>query len=218
MAFPFRVWASEATVSSYLSRPLQERQALLQAEAERLAARDDAHLSSTDPAERAALLVVTAPPGVGKSHTIAPLGAPTTAHPPGELNLAWIAERRGMREQIPALAAYRETRPCTAKNCSADDLHTLVATSGHNTWGVPRLHLTACDYATQFRAEGSAVYQLAHVPTSYPAAHDGIVIDECNPSAWLPEETYTVGKLQEATTAVPRAVSRISCCARCRPR
>jgi hypothetical protein len=78
-----------------------------------------------------------------------------------------------------------------------------LATSGHNTWGVPRLHLSPCDYAAQFRAEGSAVYQLAHVPTGYPAAHDGIVIDECNPPSWLPEQEITIGKLQAATAAVP---------------
>jgi hypothetical protein len=41
------------------------------------------------------------------------------------------------------------------------------------------------------------------VPTGYPTQHDGIVIDECNPSAWLPEEQITVGKLQAATAAVP---------------
>jgi hypothetical protein len=180
----------------------EEREALLRAEAERLAERVRAHLTSTDPAERATLLVAAAPPGVGKSHALAPLGAPTTAHPLGELNLAWIAERRDMVRQIPALAAYRQIQPCTPRNCSADDLHTLVATSGHNTWGVHSQHLAICDYAAQFRAKGSAVYQLAHVPTCYPAQHDGIVIDECNPSAWLPEQELTVGKLQAATAAV----------------
>ena len=41
------------------------------------------------------------------------------------------------------------------------------------------------------------------MPTGYPAQHDGIVIDECNPSAWLPEQEFTVGKLQAATVAVP---------------
>ena len=162
-----------------------------------------AHLESTDPAERATLLVVAAPPGVGKSYTIAELGVPTTAHPLGEHNLAWIAERRDMVQQIPALGAYRQIEPCTAKNCSADDLHTLVASSGHNTWGVHSQHLTPCDYAAQFRAPGSAVYQLAHVPTGYPAAHEGIVIDECNPTSWLPEQEFDVGKLQAATAAVP---------------
>ena len=181
----------------------EAREALLRAEAERLAARVRAHLESTDPAERTTLLVVAAPPGVGKSYAIAELGMPTTAHPLGEHNLAWIAERRDMVRQIPALGAYRQIEPCTAKNCSADDLHTLVASSGHNTWGVHSQHLTACDYAAQFRAPGSAVYQLAHVPTGYPAQHDGIVIDECNPTSWLPEQEFDVGKLQAATAAVP---------------
>jgi hypothetical protein len=59
----------------------EEREALLRAEAERLAERVRAHLTSTDPAQRATLLVVAAPPGVGKSHAVAPLGAPTKAHP-----------------------------------------------------------------------------------------------------------------------------------------
>jgi hypothetical protein len=36
----------------------------------------------------------------------------------------------------------------------------------------------------------------------YPAQHDGIVIDKCNPSAWLPEEQVTPAKLQAATAAV----------------
>ena len=126
----------------------QQREALLRAEAERLAAREQAHLESTDPTERATLLVVAAPPGVGKSYTIVELGVPTTAHPLGELNLAWIAERRNLAKSVPTLGAYRETLPCTAKNCSADDLHTFIAASGHNTWGVHSQHLTACDYAT----------------------------------------------------------------------
>jgi hypothetical protein len=52
------------------------------------------------------------------------------------------------------------------------------------------------------RAKGRVVYQLAHVPTGYPAQHDGIVIDACNPSASLPEQGLTVGKLQAATAAV----------------
>jgi hypothetical protein len=181
----------------------EEREALLRAEAERLAARVQAHLESTDPAERARLLVVAAPPGVGKSYTIAALGVPTTAHPLGEHNLAWIAERRNLVQSIPQLSAYRQIEPCTPHNCSADDLHTLVASSGHNTWGVHSQHLALCDYGAQFRAPGSAVYQLAHVPTGYPAAHDGIVIDECNPPSWLPEQEITVGKLQAATAAVP---------------
>jgi hypothetical protein len=181
----------------------EEREALLRAEARRLAARVQAHLESTDPAERATLLVVAAPPGVGKSHEVADLGVPTTAHPLGEHNLAWIAERRDMVQQVPALSAYRQIEPCTARNCSADDLHTLVATSGHNTWGVHSQHPLLCDYGAQFRAPGSAVYQLAHVPTGYPAQHDGIIIDECNPPAWLPEQELSVGKLQAATAAVP---------------
>ena len=49
---------------------------------------------------------------------------------------------------------------------------------------------------------GSAVYQLTHVPTGYPAQHDGIVIDELNLSAWLPEIQLTVGKLHAANAAV----------------
>ena len=101
------------------------------------------------------------------------------------------------------LSVYPQIEPCTAKNCSADDLHTLVATSGQELLGCPQASISLCDYAAQFHAKGSAVYQLAHVPTSYPATHDGIVIDECNPSAWLPEESFTVGKLQAATSDVP---------------
>jgi hypothetical protein len=88
----------------------EEREALLRTEAERLAAPVKAHLESTDPAERATLLVVAAPPGVGKSHSMAALGVPNTAHPLGELNLAWIAERRDQVASVPSLAAYRETR------------------------------------------------------------------------------------------------------------
>src|SRR5215831_8594725 len=175
------IGACTTPMSGSASARRPRRVALLRAEAERLAERMRTHLTSTDPAERARLLVVAAAPGVGKSHTIAPLGAPTTAHPLGELNLAWIAERRDMTKHIKALAAYRQIEPCTARNCSADDLHTLVATSGHNTWGVHSQHPVLCGYGSQFRAQGSAVYQLAHVPTGYPAAHDGIVIDECNP-------------------------------------
>jgi hypothetical protein len=31
-----------------------------------------------------------------------------------------------MTKSIPALTAYRQIEPCTARNCSADDLHTLT--------------------------------------------------------------------------------------------
>src|SRR5262249_51491155 len=113
----------------------------------------------------------------------------------------WIAERREMANQVPALGTYRQIQPCTAKNCSAEDLHTLVAESGHNTWAIHSQHPTLCAYANQFRAQGSAVYQLAHVETSYPARHDGIVIDEHQPSGWLPELCLTASKLQAALAA-----------------
>lgn len=68
-----------------------------------------------------------------------------------------------MTKNIPVFAAYRQIELFSARNCSADDLYTLVAARGRNTWCVPRLH----------------------VPTGYPAQHESIVIDECNPSAWL---------------------------------
>ena len=59
----------------------KEREALLRAETARLAARVEAHLTSTDSALRATLLVAAAPPGVGLAHAVAALGVPTTAHP-----------------------------------------------------------------------------------------------------------------------------------------
>ena len=191
---------------------------MLRAEAERLAARVQAHLESTDPAERATLLVVAAPPGVGKSYAIAELGVPTTAHPLGEHNLAWIAERRDMVRQIPALGAYRETLPCTAKNCSADDLHTLVASSGHNTWGVHSQHLIAVRLRRPVPRAGQRGVPARACAHRLPSAHDGIVIDECNPTSWLPEQEFTSANSKRPRRRSRRAASRICSCAPSRRR
>lgn len=65
----------------------------------------------------------------------------STQPEPGDVSgsLAVIAERRDRGASVPALFAYRETRPCTARNCSADDLHMLVATSGQEYLGRPEV-------------------------------------------------------------------------------
>lgn len=172
-----------------------ERQQKLALCAGQVAQRVEQHIL----AGKTGLLIATVAPGVGKSSTVAPLGERSTLYPDGRLNLAWIAERRDMVGQVEALKYYRQIAPCTKQNCPDHARHNLLGERGYNTWTVHKNHAGPCNYMQQFRESGSAVYQLAHVATRYPAMHQGIIIDELDIAKWLPERELSIDKLVAAT-------------------
>jgi primase-polymerase (primpol)-like protein len=169
-----------------------QRQQKLAACAAQVASQVEQHIQKGS----SGLLVANVAPGAGKSSTVATLGERTTAG--DTLNLAWIAERRDMTEQVAALKYYRQIEPCTRHNCPDHHLHNALAERGYNAWSVHKHHPTACSYSQQFQASGSAVYQLAHVQTRYPAQHAGIIIDELDIAKWLPEREITLSRLTAA--------------------
>lgn len=172
--------------------------------ARQIAERTREHLTSSDPQECQALQVITAAPGLGKSHAAAQLGMPTTLE--DELDLAWIAQRRDMVASVAPLRLWRQIEPCDGPTrCANWRLHEALGKHGYNTHAAHEAHRDAgrCDYERQFYAQGGAVYQVAHVKTSYPARHAGIVIDELDLAAWLPARQVTLQALQRA---MPEAV------------
>jgi len=79
------------------------------------------------------LLVANAAPGIGKLSAAATLG--TSDGDP--LDLAWIAERRDIVNQVAALGQYRPIAPCTRHTCpDGHPLHALLGERGYNTWSV----------------------------------------------------------------------------------
>lgn len=147
---------------------------------------------------RKGIVALLAPPGTGKSHQVAELGEHSTAYSNGEYDIAWIAERHAMVESIRALRHFHQIDPCTALNCEDYELHQALASQGYNTFSVHGQHNTPCDYMRQFRLKGSAVLQLPHVRTKYPADHHAIVIDELDLPKWLPETCYAIDTISGA--------------------
>jgi hypothetical protein len=171
-----------------------ERERRLEAAAQRIVARVRAHL---DADERERILIIAAPPGVGKSSAVAKLGEHTTAHLGGEYDLAWIAERHEMRQSVPALGTFWHVERPSWSNCYTPELHDRLAEKGYNTGPVHAAH--QCEYIQQFRREGATFYQQGHVRTGYPAEHTGgIVVDEMDVGKWLPEHRFTTGTLSAA--------------------
>ncbi|MGH2505794.1 MAG: hypothetical protein ACRDHZ_00005, partial [Ktedonobacteraceae bacterium] len=162
----------------------EQRNQLLQETAKRVAQEVDAHIR----ADRRDIIQVQAiAPGVGKTHATSELGIPGTG-----LKLAWIAERRDMAAQVPALQTYRLIEPCTHHNCTDHLLHAGLASKSRNTMSVHKRHGFPCGYVRQFDDMASAVYQLAHVKTRHPAKANGIIIDEMDLSKWLPEREIPI--------------------------
>lgn len=175
----------------------EERQQKLQDAANRIAELVEQHITT---GSRTGLFVANVAPGVGKSNTVAPLGLP------GGLDIAWIAERRNMTTSVAALQQYRQIEPCTRHNCQdGHHLHNTLGERGYNAWSIHKRHKLQCHtepghtgYAQQFMQSGSAVYQIAHVATRYPASHQGIIIDELDVTKWLPEREITGARLSAA--------------------
>lgn len=166
----------------------EERGGRLQIHAQHITERVRAHIE----AKKNTPLVIASAPGIGKTHAVAELGKE-------EYNLAWIAERHAMATSVPALEAYRHIQGCTEKNCPDYLLHRELASLGYNTWPLHKKH--ACDYGNQHRAEGSAFYQVEHVPTAYPKKHDAAIVDELNLPRWLHEHVITPTKIYRARVA-----------------
>ncbi|HET8905792.1 MAG TPA: hypothetical protein VFN11_02375, partial [Ktedonobacterales bacterium] len=173
-----------------------QRRALLEGIRRDIAKRALAHLLSGQDS----VLLLATPPGTGKSTAVAALGDPEQ---PNSLNLAWIAERHEMAEQVPALARYNHIQRCTHENCPEGyRLHEALLERGLPTFWLHQQHAEPCDYVQQFHQQTSAFYQLAHVRTAHPAKHpDGIVIDELNLDAWLEPYVVTRPRLLEAREA-----------------
>ncbi len=177
-----------------------ERSARLHAIGDRIAQMAANHFATGAPSEA---LVIAAPPGVGKSHAVAALGARSTAYPNGERNIAMIVERHDQVNQVAPLASYQHVLGCKPHNCTEPDLHHILGSKGYNTYVVHSQHYSgACDYVTELRAsqQVSSVYQLGHVKTPFPTAkgRDGLVIDEMNLTSWLTHQTFDVRDLQRA--------------------
>jgi len=173
-----------------LQETAEQRQAKLQDAARHVTEQVEQHIRNG----QRGLLVANVAPGVGKSSSVAPLGLPGVG-----LSLGWIAERRNMVNQVQALSSYRQIEPCTRHNCAdGHSLHNALGERGYNAWSVHKRHGLHCQYAQQFTYSGSAVYQLAHVATRYPAQHDGIIIDELDITKWLPEREITIARLAAA--------------------
>ncbi|MGH2478032.1 MAG: hypothetical protein ACRDHW_00025 [Ktedonobacteraceae bacterium] len=168
------------------SETAEQRQQLLTDTAQRIADQARTHLLSD---RRNIIQIQAVAPGVGKTHTVSELGLP------GSLRLAWIAERRDMAVQVPALQTYRQIEPCTMHNCPDHHLHAGLAAKSRNTMSVHKKHSVPCGYVRQFDSSESAVYQLAHVRTKHPAKAEGIVIDELDLAKWLPEREVTINLL-----------------------
>jgi hypothetical protein len=174
----------------------ERRQATLQRIRQDLADRALAHLQSGEDK----VLVLATPPGTGKSTAVARLGEPGGRF---GMNLAWIAERHDMAQQVTALARYNHIQRCTHENCPEGyQTHAALLDRGLPTLWFHQQHATPCAYVRQFHQETSAFYQLAHVRTAHPAKHpDGIVIDELNLEAWLEPYAVTRPHILEARAA-----------------
>ncbi|HET8842348.1 MAG TPA: hypothetical protein VFN35_12835, partial [Ktedonobacteraceae bacterium] len=174
----------------------EQRQHLLEQTALQVTRQVEAHIRSHC---QDRVLIEAVAPGVGKTHSVAPLGLPGTG-----LKLAWIAERRDMREQVPALQQYRLIDPCTRFNCPQGyHLHEMLAEKSRNTMPAHKRHRVPCAYTRQFESNESAFYQLAHVRTRHPANSDGIVLDELDINKWLPEREISIRLLQATLKMYP---------------
>jgi primase-polymerase (primpol)-like protein len=159
------------------------------------------------------ITALLAPPGVGKSHSVAEIGEMSTAYPRGQYDIAWVAERHEMIESVRALRHYHHIEACTRFNCPDHELHQALGARGYNTWSLHSQHNQPCDYMQQFKNKGSAVFQLPHVRTKYPTTHQGgIIIDELDLPKWLPERVVTADMLQRIriSESEESAVSRFA--------
>lgn len=149
-------------------------------------------------AGRSNLLCLAVPPGIGKTHAAAALGAPAV---PGAYDLAYIVERHSMAVEVPTLAGYRRIEVPNEKTCSDYAIHETLGMKGYRTIRLHKRH--RCPYFAQFRTKTthSTIYQLPHLATPYPSRHQGIVIDEFQLGNWIIEKVFTRDMLLRSAQA-----------------
>jgi hypothetical protein len=158
------------------------------------------HLLST----QGNLLIITAPPGTGKSHALAALGERSNTYTLGRYQLAWVAQRHDMAQSIPALQTYLQIEPANTHNCPDGwRVHQHIASIGYNTASVHNQHTNACGYLRQWMDQGSAFFQLAHVRTRWIVEKDGIIIDELDIASWLDKRDITTGQIVDSSHLWP---------------
>ena len=182
---------AEKTPYSYAwqekSETKNERDSYLDAIGEGIKARVRTHSENG----RGVLHVESVPPGIGKSHKVAQLGNEG-------YNTAWIAENHKQIESVKPLASYRHIEGCNSRNCEYHLAHNELARRGYPTVLVHKLHNEPCDYIKQFDTSTSAVYQIGHVETYHPTAHNSIIIDELDIPRWIDEREISIAALDDA--------------------
>lgn len=187
-----KVRGEECAVHSYpwqeRNETPEEREVYLQGLAEQARDRVQAHIEAREQVP----LVIALPPGVGKTRTVATLGS--------DYDLAWIAERHEMAKSVMISHPFRHIRPCNAETCSEHEVHSAIVSLGYNAWPFHKRH--ACAYFAQHQQEGSAFYQVAHVPTAYPKKHSAAIVDELNLPNWLIDRGVSEGQVRLARKAL----------------
>ena len=161
----------------------KERAAYLQELADGAKERVRGHIEAGDSTP----LLITLPPGVGKTRTVAELGA--------DHDLAWIAERHDMAESVMRAHPYRHIHACSPGTCPDHHLHAAIVGKGYNAWPLHKGH--QCAYFLQHQEEGSAFYQIGHVPTVYPKKHEAAIVDELNLPNWLIDHTISAEQVRQ---------------------
>lgn len=134
-------------------------------------------------------LVVTSPPGTGKSHAVSELGT--------EFVVAWIAERHEQVASVKALQDdYRHIQPCSRANCPQSEIHYALARAGRNTWPLHKRH--GCEFGKQYSNVVSSVFMPQHTRTAYVVKGDSIVVDELSIGNWIDEDVVTSEDVERA--------------------
>ncbi|MGH2478722.1 MAG: hypothetical protein ACRDHW_03600, partial [Ktedonobacteraceae bacterium] len=173
----------------------EQRTEILQEAARRVAEEVDRHIRAD---RRDVIHIAAVPPGVGKTHSVSELGLPERG-----LKVSWVAERRDMASQVPALQQYRMIEPCTHANCDGSILHNMLGSKSRNTMAVHMRHRVPCGYRRQFDGNDSAIFQLAHVRAKQICNADGVIIDELDLGKWLPEREISLRLLMSALKPYP---------------
>jgi len=153
------------------------------------------------------VLILASPPGTGKSHTVAELGASP------ERSIAYVVPRHDLRDSVPVLIdRYRHIMPPNKANCSEYELHNACVAKGYATQDIHHQH--KCDYSRQFAERGSAVFQINHVVTPFldlnredrdgkpQPGMDAVVIDEMALQAWINDHIITIYDLKSWTKTI----------------
>lgn len=130
------------------------------------------------------LLAIALPPGVGKTRVVSELGA--------TYDIAWVAIRRDLYQEISQSAVYRFIERCQDDNCPDAERMNRVSRKGKTPMKLHRQHDggLGCGFYLQFQKEGSAFYRAEHLPTSYVGEHEAVIVDELEVSRWLKKTDF----------------------------